>query len=163
MCSTTFHVISWKFCLFSGQCRTCSSLKSMVVSLKCFKICNNIRVLFIKTLHTAQVHCPKNLRIKTKPVTAGADTAVYCTICLPVSIYTIQYCTVVISYNRDRLGFYAKILIIFGTVAYPVYRHDITDNCYSNLIIRTEKLNYEARSIQDGWRYHLYDRLKTTP
>ena len=47
-----------------------------------------------------------NLRIKTEPVTVVADATV-------VAWFPNQIC---VNKSRDRLGFYAKIQIIFGTV-----------------------------------------------
>ena len=64
-----------------------------------------------------------NLRIETEPVMAGVDATVYYA-CLAFVymqyIYLTQKTDIYqsISSDRDRLGFYAEIQIIFGTVGW---------------------------------------------
>ena len=62
-------------------------------------------------------HCPKNilnLLLKTEPVSVGADATVY--VWFLGQIYVCKYQTTrCIRSSRDRLGFCAKIKIIFET------------------------------------------------
>ena len=78
-------------------------------------ICGSVGMAVVSPVPT---HCPKNnpnLRIETKPVTAGADATVY-DFCLKLNQKpNIKeprcFCS-----NRDRLGFFAEFQIILGTV-----------------------------------------------
>ena len=67
------------------------------------------------------LHCPKNnlnLSIKTEPVTVGAAATVRVYVWFQCVNKIRTYCTAYrcICSNCDRLGFYAEIHFIFGTV-----------------------------------------------
>ena len=88
-----------------------------------------IPCLWCLLLLVYRTHCPNNnliLCIKTEPLTARADATVYsmCTVQYTYFLLRNQTYRTVLSVlvchcfcsNRDRLGYYADIQIIFGTV-----------------------------------------------
>ena len=88
-------------------------------------------------------HCPKNnlnLRIKTEPVSVGADSTVYvCLLCTYTEVYLAQKPDIYrcISFNCDRLSvFYAEIQVDFGTVyAEPILAPAPAFGCHATEVL----------------------------
>ena len=74
--------------------------------------------LYIESLNTLSQNS-MNISIKSKPVTVGANATQVSgpenVQQKPDTVHTVQ-CTRCIRSSRDRLGFYAEIKILFGTV-----------------------------------------------
>ena len=90
-------------------------------------------------------HCCKNnqiLRIKTEPVTAGGLANIWH---LYISRHTVCRC---ISSNRDRLGFYAENLILFGTVRWV--RKETGVQMYTSAVLLPCQTGYKGT---DSIRY----------